>query len=232
MSAFKQASLVPRKELLLSSLESKKQTTDRTVLVLTYHPHNVAVKNILLDNFGILQSDPKLKDVFQKPPLVAYKKDKSIRDHLVHSSFKHPCSNQPMGNKCCQKPGCKTCPFLDTRTTILTGPSGKTFEIRSAFTCVSSNLVYIIVCSLCKKMYCGETYRTLNERFKEHLQSVYQQKDNPVGNHFNSPGHNVHHMKVCAAHQNYTDWVHRKFLESSLISRLGTIAPCGLNVRE
>jgi hypothetical protein len=61
---------------------------------------------------------------------------------------------------------------------------------------------------------------------------VNLQKDNPVGNHFNSPGHNIHHIRVCAVHQNYTGSLHRKFLESSLISRLGTMAPLGINIRE
>eukprot|EP00745_Piridium_sociabile_P023737 TRINITY_DN3707_c0_g1_i1.p1 TRINITY_DN3707_c0_g1~~TRINITY_DN3707_c0_g1_i1.p1 ORF type:complete len:909 (-),score=150.62 TRINITY_DN3707_c0_g1_i1:630-3356(-) len=230
--ALKRASSVSRSQLISSLTVTRKQATDRTILTLVYHPHNIPVKNILVKNFNILQQDQRLKDVFSKPPLVAYMKDTTLKDHLVHSAFNRSNSNLQPGNRCCQKSGCKTCPFLNTNTIILRGPSGRSFTIRSTFTCQSTNLVYVISCNLCHKLYCGETYRSLDDRFKEHLQSVNLQKDNPVGNHFNSPGHNIHHIRVCAVHQNYTGSLHRKFLESSLISRLGTMAPLGINIRE
>ena len=217
---------------LSQSPSHKKNQSDRPVLTLTYHPHNLPVKNILLKNFDILLKDPKLKSTFYKPPLVAYKRDTNLRDHLVRASHKHSQNISPPGNHCCNKPRCKTCPFLNTSTHTFKGPSGKSFTIKSPFTCQSFNLVYIISCSLCSKLYCGETYRSLDDRFKEHLQAVRLRKDTPVGSHFNSPGHNLFHMTVAAVHQNHSDVIHRKFLETSLISRLGTVTPHGLNIRD
>ncbi|XP_070182905.1 uncharacterized protein [Littorina saxatilis] len=175
--------------------------------------------------------DSKLKDVFAKPPLVAYLKDTSLRDQLVHSSFQ-PSSGQTPGNRCCLKPKCKACPFLNTTTTTFNGPSGNSFTIRSSFTCQSTNVVYIITCSQCNKMYVGETYRTLAERLEEHVRAVRCQTDTPVGNHFNSNFHHLQHMSIAAVWQNHSDVVHRKFLETNLIMRLGTTKPLGLNIRE
>ena len=227
--AILRAKHVPRRKALETT--SKDQSKDRTILTLVYHPHNIIVKNILLDNFRILQKDPKLKDVFAKPPLVAYLRDTSLRNQLVHSSFQPP-SGQPPGNKSCLKPKCKACPFLNTTTTTFKGPSGNSFTIRSSFTCQSTNVVYIISCCQCNKMYVGETYRTLAERLEEHVRAVRCQTDTPVSNHFNSDYHHLQHMSIAAVWQNHTDFVHRKFLESNLITRLGTTKPQGLNIRD
>ena len=40
------------------------------------------------------------------------------------------------------------------------------------FTCTSANVIYCITCTLCKKLYIGETGRRLGNRFREHLQSL------------------------------------------------------------
>ena len=40
------------------------------------------------------------------------------------------------------------------------------------FTCISTNVIYCITCSLCKKIYKGETRRGLADRFREHIRDV------------------------------------------------------------
>lgn len=204
-------------------------TEDRPVLTMVFHPHNLPVKNILLKNFSILQKDPKLCTVFRKPPLVAYKRDTSLRDHLVHSSVNTSQTSLPHGTSPCNLPKCKTCPFIST-TTLITGPSGQ-FRVQSPFTCQSDNLVYILSCTLCSKLYIGETYRTLNERFTEHLRAIRLAYNTPVAVHFNSTQHNLSHVQITAVWQNHSGPSHRKFLESHLISKLGTVIPNGLNTR-
>ena len=204
-------------------------TEDRPVLTMVYHPHNLPVKNILLKNFHILQKDPKLSTVFRKPPLVAYKRDTSLRDHLVRSSINTSKTGAPHGSSPCNLPKCKTCPFI-SRATLITGPSGQ-FSIRSSFTCQSENLVYVISCTLCNKLYVGETYRTLNERFTEHLRAIKLAYNTPVAAHFNSPQHSLSHVQTTAIWQNHSGPSYRKFLESHLINKLGTVIPNGLNTR-
>ena len=59
----------------------KQSTTERTPLVLTYHPHMHRIKCIFFRNFKkILQhekSDPK--HIFTSPPLLAYRRDISLK---------------------------------------------------------------------------------------------------------------------------------------------------------
>ena len=133
----------------------------------------------------------------------------------------------------CNKPKCKTCPFLNCDTTDFMGPSGRNFTIQSTFNCQTPDVIYIISCNHCSKLYTGETYRTLNERFTEHRNDILTQRATPVATHFNSPSHNLSHLKIAAVWQNRTgDLAYRKFMESRIIEKLGCIEPFGMNIKE
>jgi hypothetical protein len=205
---------------------------DRPVLAIKYHPHNLQVKNVLLRNFHIIQDDPDLAEIFPKPPLVAYKRDNNIRDQLVRAQFKEPSSNQPNtpGTSRCDRARCKTCPFIDG-SDHLQFPSG-TFNIHHKFDCKTTDLVYVLLCTLCNKKYIGETYRSLEQRFSEHLRSIRLNYANPIGKHFNLPGHDAsQHLRVAVLWSNSRSRNYRKFMETRLITRLGTREPMGLNTR-
>ena len=221
--AHDKAKNVPRSEALSSG--TKHKHANRIPLALTFHPHNVHVKRILLDNFHILQSDPVLGSIFDKPPLVAYKRDRNLRDHLVRA--RSSTSALPPGNFSCQKQHCISCPFL-SNTHKIVGPKG-TFSVRSHFTCQSTDLVYILRCLLCNQLYVGETYRTLHDRFEEHHRDIRLSHSTPVARHFNSKDHKLTHLSVTALWQNHTDPLQRKWMEDFLIVRLGTLAPLGIN---
>ena len=57
----------------------------RIPLVLTF-PLSERIKRILLSNFNILSGDPQTKEIFPQPPLVAYRRDRNVRDILVHTA--------------------------------------------------------------------------------------------------------------------------------------------------
>ena len=118
---------------------------------------------------------------------------------------------------------CKTCPFVQNADKI-SGPK-RSVKITDRFTCISANVIYCITCTLCKKLYIGETGRRLGDRFREHLRDV--EKDDkdasePVARHFNLPNHSKEHMSICglSLHQGTTD--SRKNLEQRFIFQIGT----------
>ena len=98
------------------------------------------------------------------------------------------------------------------------------------FNCLTYNLVYVISCTQCTKLYIGETGRTLETRFKEHLADIRYNRDKPVAIHFNSHGHSIQHVRVkglwLMSNSNPRD---RKDMESHLIDKLGTRHPNGIN---
>ena len=102
------------------------------------------------------------------------------------------------------------------------------------FTCTSANVIYCITCTLCKKIYIGETGRRLGDRFREHLRDVERNdKDasKTVARHFNLPNHSSQHMTICglSLHQGNTE--SRKNLEQTFIFQTGTLNPHGINER-
>ena len=119
------------------------------------------------------------------------------------------------------------------RSAFKTGPK-RSIKITDQFTCTSANVIYCITCTLCKKLYIGETGRRLGDRFREHLRDV--EKDDkdaskPVARHFNLPNHSKQHMAVCglSLHQGSTE--SRKTLEQRFIFQIGTLNPHGINKR-
>ena len=67
---------------------SQNKETNRVSFTLTYHPQNLAVKNVILKNFKILRNDLETKLIFSLPPLNSFKRDKNIGSFLVRSAIK------------------------------------------------------------------------------------------------------------------------------------------------
>ena len=95
---------------------------------------------------------PILVESFSQPPLISFKRDKNIGNFLVSSAFK--TSEQP-GTFKCARARCKTCPFV-YNVEKLSGPK-RSIKITDHFTCTSASVIYCITCTLCKKLYTGET---------------------------------------------------------------------------
>ena len=65
---------------------SQKENNNRIPFTLTFHPHNHAVKSIIL-NYKLLQNDLDTGRIFSQPPLTSFKRDKSMGNFLVRSAF-------------------------------------------------------------------------------------------------------------------------------------------------
>ena len=57
---------------------AEKEKADRVPLTLTFHPHNHAVKSIILKNFKLFQNVSETGTIFSLPPLISFKRDKNI----------------------------------------------------------------------------------------------------------------------------------------------------------
>ncbi|XP_072049971.1 uncharacterized protein [Amphiura filiformis] len=188
-SAYQRVKEINRNHALQKSGESK---SNRTPLVLTYHPRNIPIRNIIFKNFKTLQSDPTTSEIFKDPPVTAFRRARNISNHLVRAS--PPLSPTPdttnIGTYRCGRRRCNTCDYVTMESYHqIQGPSGH-FNIANHFTCTSCNLVYIIICTRCNILYVGETCRRLADRFTEHLRSIKCNFDGfPVARHFNPLPH-------------------------------------------
>ena len=90
---------------------------------------------------------------------------KNIVNLLVRSAFKS--NNQP-GTFKRTRTRCKTCPFISYMIKI--SGRNRSVKITDYFTCISSNVICCITCTLCKKI--SETGRRLADRYREHLRDL------------------------------------------------------------
>ena len=213
---------------------NNENSNHRIPFTLTYHPFNSNIKNIIYNNFNILTDDTKTKNIFNAPPLMAFRRDKNLKDSLVRTNFK---TMQQPGTSPCQHRLCLTCTHVNQSTTIIN--QNRSFNIRCNFTCSSSCVIYCIICTKCQSFYIGETSRQINNRFGEHMRNVRNKiylkedhendPDSNISRHFNSANHSTADMSILGLLYASQDSTKRKTLEKRLIFSLKTLYPNGLN---
>ena len=203
---------------------AEKENTDRIPFTLTFHPHNHAVKSIILKNFKLLQNDSETGTIFSQPPLISFKRDKNIGNFLVRSSFQ---TNDQPGTFKCARSRCIH------NVEKMSGPK-RSIKITDHFRCNFAKAIYCITCTYCKKLYIGETGRRLGDRFREHLRDVERNdKDTfkPVARYFNLPNHSKQHMAICGLSLHLGSSESRKTIEQKFIFQMGTLNPHGIDER-
>ena len=112
---------------------AEEENSDRIRFTLTFHPHNHAVKSIILKNSKRLQNDSETSTIFSQPSLILFKHDKNIANFLVRSSFQ--TNDQPRTFKCARS-RFKTCPFIHN-VEKMSGPK-RSIKITDHFTSKSA----------------------------------------------------------------------------------------------
>ena len=105
------------------------------------------------------------------------------------------------------------------------------WNVLRRYTCISLNVIYVITCTCCDKIYIGETKRRLADRFTEHHRSIKINSPGlPAAAHFNSSEHSIFNAKVSVVTSCVND-TYRKTEEERLIYKLRTLEQRGMNVR-
>ena len=55
--------------------------------VTQYNPPVPNLKHILMEKWHLIESQPKLKEMFKEPPIISYKRGISLRDILVRAKL-------------------------------------------------------------------------------------------------------------------------------------------------
>ena len=169
--------------------------------------------------------DSYLKEVFPEPPLVAYRKQKSIKDFLIRAKIPSELKGRPQRNipgmKTCKKQ-CQLCPFVKEGRFVRS--ENVYWKIKDRVNCETANVIYLIQCEKCNMKYVGETERPLKNRIGEHKTYVRSKKLNePTGEHFNRPGHELANLKITILEKMKTNnIIYRKERESYLIRKFNT----------
>ena len=90
--------------------KNRKKQNDRVPLVLTYSSYLPDIHNIVRSKMHLLYRSEKMKKVFKKRPLVAYRRGANLADVLIHGKL-NTMVNKEDSNKCGEE-GCRVCPHL------------------------------------------------------------------------------------------------------------------------
>lgn len=129
----------------------------------------------------------------------------------------------------CSRPRYKTCRHLQTDCVVKSTASNYVHKINSSFTCISSNIVYMLECSMCHKQYIGETSQPMSLRLNGHRADTLSKSCIAVAQHFNQPGHNFDDLKLHILQSNFKSPRDRKYRESYLIHKFNSMEPAGIN---
>ena len=79
---------------------------------------------------------------------------------------------------------------------------GKTYQVKATANCKTSNVVYVIECTRCKKQYVGETENVFYIQMNGHWSNIkHRRLEKPVANHFNSKGHSLEDLSIFVVEQ-------------------------------
>ena len=105
---------------------------------------------------------PDLKKVFPEPPLVSYRRNPNLHNHLVSTKLKKN-AKAGFSVRCtleeAKKRGrpCKLCSHMGQQNEITNAKTGKTCHIDGG-SCNSKNVIYAAECAKHKLIYVGYTF--------------------------------------------------------------------------
>ena len=122
---------------------------------------------------------------------------KNLRDLLVSATLKPPHLEEANGSLPCGSKRCLTCQHIRSGTTVKSSSTGRTFNIRATANCKSSNVIYLIQCTLCNMQYIGETPNPLHIRLNGHRCDIrHGYVDKPVADYLNSLNHHITNLSI------------------------------------
>lgn len=74
-------------ERKLALKQKKKQQKKILPFTTKFHPALPNIKNILMNKWHLIQNQPKLREIFKEPPIISYKRGRSLKDILVKAKL-------------------------------------------------------------------------------------------------------------------------------------------------
>ena len=72
----------------MSALQNKTKAHKKIPPFVTeYHPSVPNLKDIIMSKWHFIENQPLLREIFKDPPIISYKKGKSLQDLLVRAKL-------------------------------------------------------------------------------------------------------------------------------------------------
>ena len=148
------ANLQEREQLLK---ERKKETATNISLSLKYNRTLPKIKEIVMKHWRFLHINPNLADIFQSPPILAFRRNKNLRDiigtNLIENGkVKRKFTNKIQGKctPCLANNTNLCCKQVANRTTFRSNQTNRIFQIYHNLNCKSKYVIYLLESTKCK----------------------------------------------------------------------------------
>ena len=145
---FRRASTIPRCDLLRTDARSNRKLFP---FVATFNPNLPDVGRIIRKHLVVLESNPKLKELFPPNSIIAsFRRSKNLKELLAPSRYGPNTEREEAvevkGCFKCKKTRCDLCRnCLVESNSFLSFQTGKSFKIRSKLPCDSKNNIWLRV---------------------------------------------------------------------------------------
>ena len=230
-----------RKKLLE---EKAKKQSNRIPLVLTYNRTLPNVKRAISNNWNLLHVNQEFKDVFQEPPILAFRRNRNLYDllgckNIVDGKVQRLPKKKKIGfsTKCFSKSGNLCCKQVVHTQSFKSSVTQKTYHISHDLNCKSKLLIYLMECRICRIQYIGKSETEFNIRLNNHRKDVNRQNAPRADQHFKLPDHDFNqHARFTLIEQLDNTRIDKdlatlrlKKREDFWIETLKTLHPYGLN---
>ena len=166
----------------------EKNTNNSVPLVITYHPALSNLSNIVREHWTTIQKHPELCTIFTEPPIMAFRKPKSLKDILVRADISPRYAYNGQCQKCDSR-RCITCKNIQCIHKFSSTHTGEEFIIYCNANCNTENIICLLECAICGLQYIGETKQQLSKRLNDHRSDTNCKPDLSLCRHLRSTGH-------------------------------------------
>ena len=136
--------------------------------VTTFHPDLPNINKVINKHWPTIDSTRRLSRIFPERPVLAYRRPKCLRDILVKAKITSGNEHSKIGlSSPCKASRCQTCEGM-LPASVFNSISGARSSIKGIFNCKTSNAIYLMTCTVCKKQYVGETGQPISLRMNLH----------------------------------------------------------------
>ena len=120
--------------------------------MLTVSRHLPDIHKIVRKHLPVLHRSDRMTEVFQKTPIVAYRRDKNLADTLVHGKTNKALKQK---DRTCS---CKICNAMH-REEIWSSTRDAKYKTAENPSCSDRNIVYALICCKSTRLYMWEKQR-------------------------------------------------------------------------
>ena len=132
----------------------EKKPNNRVICALTFNRKLPSVSKVIHKHWKTMTTEPKLLNVFPKPPMVAFRQPKNLKGLLCRAKLPTEKKQKRivLGMKPCHNP-CNTCPYVSTTKVVRSSQTKEVIDLKGSFNCNTEGIIYITTCEKCKKQW-------------------------------------------------------------------------------